>query len=542
MQKQPPILSLTGRIKAQVLNAGIPVGEPIEARNLWLDQGLDNLASFFLCDLFRVCAKGTGITATTEDLTASANTYSISLSGTTLTRTAGSRDFTSADIGKLAHFTSVSEFYITAITDTTHAVVSPAAPVALTNQKMVLYSVGQTALSAEVDRTQTYSQSAGDNSTSDSTNTRTFQRSFIFDTEDTVTVFVSSGNTYTQSVTTVTRATGTRDFVSGDIGKTLTFLAANVSGVIQSVGSTSTVSLNTSNTVTTAGAIKLVQPSPSIETVTGTYSRSGTTVTRASGSRNFSSGDVGKVIHFITANTEAKITVFTDTTHVTVDVSGTISAQSIGIYGFTDYNEVGFSQTIEQGSNINIRIVLASALRAYVSTPLRVSDQVKITYSCQLQASPATTTTGTLSGTIIDSGNAMSSDKTGAYAIETFATSTVSTTGETNSNQADLEPSYSGNCALSTDSSALAPYTNKAIASGATVPLVPHSYSPGSFSRDFTATFELADGNGTNWRSLMVYDSGAGLSAWRFLFNRSQIKDGAHTLAATFTKSWGRSL
>lgn len=55
----------------------------------------------------------------------------------------------------------------------------------------------------------------------------------------------------------------------------------------------------------------------------GFYSQSGTTVTRESGTRDFISGDVGKLIRFENG-TERKITAFTDATHVTVGTSGTI--------------------------------------------------------------------------------------------------------------------------------------------------------------------------------------------------------------------------
>ncbi len=55
----------------------------------------------------------------------------------------------------------------------------------------------------------------------------------------------------------------------------------------------------------------------------GFYTRSGTTVTRESGTRDFIAGDVGKLLRF-SDGTESKITVYTNATTVTVADSGTV--------------------------------------------------------------------------------------------------------------------------------------------------------------------------------------------------------------------------
>jgi hypothetical protein len=67
---------------------------------------------------------------------------------------------------------------------------------------------------------------------------------------------------------------------------------------------------------------------PTKDLADGTYSQSGTTVTRNTGTRSFISGDVGKVIRW-TSGEEAYITAFTNTTTVTVGTSQTVSAGAI---------------------------------------------------------------------------------------------------------------------------------------------------------------------------------------------------------------------
>lgn len=535
-----PAFGLKGRATVQVINNGEAVSEPVTSRNLWLDQGLNKIASTAICDCFSVAVKGTGDLATTEDLTGTANTYSIANNSTVMTRAAGTRDFTVDDVGKLARFVGGREFYITGYTNATTVAVTPPASPALTGVKITLYGVNQTGLESESDRTRTYSQAAGENSTSTVSATRTFKRTFIFDTEDTIREVVPSSNTYSQTGTTVTRTNGTRDFTSGDIGKTIYFPAQNNRSVILSVGSATTVTVDESQT-NPEGAIELFADSNLKETVTGTYSRSGTTVSRVSGARNFTSADIGKVIHFVTANTEAKITSYTNATTVEVDTSGTIAAQSIVLYGFTDYQEIGFSDSEESGSNLNIRVLLSSPVRAYRSTPLRASDQLKVTYLCDLTVSPSTVTSGNLATVISDPGNSMSANKAGSYVIETFATSQVLPSGETDTGLVDLEPYYEGYASLTRDSSALVPLTSKVRSDSlVTTGMTGSIYNSGDFYRIFTGVFGLNDAINNAWRTLGLSDPDSQLAVFTFLFTTNQVKDSNHVLSVSFRKSWGR--
>lgn len=70
---------------------------------------------------------------------------------------------------------------------------------------------------------------------------------------------------------------------------------------------------------------------PTKDICDGTYSQAAGTVTRDTGTRDFISGDVGKLIRFADG-TERKITAFTDATHVTVTPTGTVASQGILIY------------------------------------------------------------------------------------------------------------------------------------------------------------------------------------------------------------------
>lgn len=547
-----PSLGLKGRVKIAVLRDGQVIHETPWQRNLWLDQGLNRIAAIPICEAFAVAVKGTGTTITTQDLTGDASTYTLPINSTTLTRVAGTHNFTSADIGAVIRFstTPFQEFRITDVTGDTTAEVSPQnGSTVITAKKFVLYRVYQTGLAAEAGRTKTYSNTANENTTVTVGNVRTFTRTFLFPTEDTKVEYVAAPHTYSQSGTIITRVTGTRDFTSADIGAKVTFIDSNTSATILSVSNASHVVVDLASD-NAPQAIIIAQPNTALrETPAGsnTYSRAGAIVTRAAGTRDFTADDVGKIIHFVAANTEAKITVFTNATTVTVDSSGTIAAQNIKLYGYTDYQEIGFSDSMQRGNNLNIRVLLASPVRTYVSTGLRASDQLKLTYQCTLTVEPNTAESKPLASIINDPANAMSSNKNGSWAIESFATSQVSSNGETDITFADLEPFYAGFAALSLSGNltadALAPLTNKIREnSTAYVELVADPYSEGDFSKTYQATFGLNDAINNNWRTLMIYDPETKSAIFTFLFAAAQKKDGEHTFQVTFQKTWGRDL
>jgi hypothetical protein len=187
----------SGRAKIQVINHDGSIAESRDWQdNLLLDQGLDRMAVKAICDIFSVAVKGTGVTVTQEDLTGTSNTYS--QSGTTITRTAGTRNFTGADVGRLMKFEDAnqSEAHITVINSTTSVDVD-VTNTPFSNQKSVIFYVNQTAMATEAGRTNNYSTVAGDNSTVTGTgatiNQRTFQRTFVFDPETANTTYTEVG-------------------------------------------------------------------------------------------------------------------------------------------------------------------------------------------------------------------------------------------------------------------------------------------------------------------------------------------------------------
>ncbi len=70
---------------------------------------------------------------------------------------------------------------------------------------------------------------------------------------------------------------------------------------------------------------------PTKDLLDGTYSQSGTTLTRDTGTRDFISGDVGKLFRF-NNGVERRITAYTSATQVTVDQTGTVTSQAGIIY------------------------------------------------------------------------------------------------------------------------------------------------------------------------------------------------------------------
>lgn len=145
-----------GRFKVQVVEAA--TGRIIEDRpwqsNLILDSGLDRIATESWISQLAYCAAGTGNTPT-KDLPDPGDEFS--QSGTTVTRTTGTRDFSASDVGKLIRWASGSEAKITAYTNATTVTVTPSQTVAA-GAIDALYRIGQTGLATETKRTSTQPQ------------------------------------------------------------------------------------------------------------------------------------------------------------------------------------------------------------------------------------------------------------------------------------------------------------------------------------------------------------------------------------------------
>lgn len=186
---------------------------------------------------------------------------------------------------------------------------------------------------------------------------------------------------------------------------------------------------------------------PTKDLCDGTYSQSGTTVTRNTGTRNFISGDVGKIIRW-TSGEEAYITAFTNTTTVTVGTSQTVSAGAVdALYrvaqtglvteiartanypAFTDeedglasqatilnhtdgeitlkrtydfpeestsknYTEIGVSPTGTAGANLFSRMLLAGAVTVGIGQLLRVVYELTIVIQGAVAATQSTVNGG----------------------------------------------------------------------------------------------------------------------------------------------------
>lgn len=280
---------------------------------------------------------------------------------------------------------------------------------------------------------------------------------------------------------------------------------------------------------------------------TNTYSRAGTTVTHVDGTRQFTSLDEGKYIWFDTDEVLTKITTFLSSSQVTVADSGTIAAQTIKFYGFTEYGEIGFSHTATAASNLNIRVRLedgAGASDPVVvegANPVSPGQQLKVVYEMEVTVTPNASTGATAQ--ITDSGNQMSSNKAGDYVIEQLALSFVADDGDTDTSFAALEPSVAGNAGISSSFAALVPLNGPDRSSGADyTALVADDYVADSFTRLYEGTFGINDAIATNWRSIGLCDAVSDAFVFTFVFDAAQTKDGDHSLTLRFRKTWNRDL
>lgn len=482
MNAQNARIGIKGRVRAEVVNH---LGEIVLSRpwqpNLLLDQGLNNLADVYFAQLFSYAAAGTGTTATKETVDV-ANSFT--LAGTTLTRTAGTRDFTVDDVGKLVRRadTPFTEGIITALTSVTEVELRAVGQTALANytaKDILLYSVQQVGLDAEVgSRTNDYSAITGDNGTADVSNVRTLTRTFIFEPVAEIVELATDTDpaaTYSRAGGTVSQVAGTRDFTAADVGKYIYFPTA---GVLTKI---------TGLTDATVGA-----------------------------------------------------------TQVSVDSSGVIAAEAIEFYGFIAYGEVGFSHLETAGDNLNVRVRLESAgvsdpVPVYGENPETPGQQLRLTYELEVTVTPNTNTAGT--ALITDTGNLMSGNKTGAYVIERLALSSIDNDGATNTQYATLEPAEAASAGLSPDATALAALNGPDRSEGATsVELVADTYVTDSFTRTYEGTFGINDAIGTNWRVLGLFDTTSETFPFTFRFAANQAKTAAFALTVRFRKTWNRDL
>lgn len=524
-------------------------------KNLLLDQGLDQMAATHIADLFLFAIKGTGTSVTTE-VPANTNTYSQGAGTTTITRAAGTRDFTSGDIGKLIKFTGSTgkeEAKILSITSTTQVEVDRTQAGAITAKTITIYSVQQTGLDTETNMrniTGTCTKALSSGAVSCDTAAQ-----FTAADVGKVIYFPTVGAAYPITAftdgqhITVDNSVDDQDIT----GQPAIIYVPRTNEQTTSQGRTDTYSVVPGDNSTSDGTganlgVRTMQRTyifdpelPNEEDVTGTYTRSSGTVTRTAGARDFSANDVGKVLAF-SDGTEYTITVFTDATHVTVTpTTGPTSSTNIKLYGFTSYTEVGFSHLGFPGNNANIRVLLANAANVQAPTGQNPGQQLKLTYVFIAALTPNASTAS--NPTVNDSGNQMSGSKAGNIVVETLGITSVSTDGSTDTTFTGLEPSEGGSMGISPSAAALVPLNGPDRSNGIVVQsLTPDGYSSGTFTNFYRGTFGLNDAIGSAWRSLLIYDPASTQALLTHLFNVVQHKDANHVLNVVWQKTWNRNL
>src|SRR5579885_497216 len=311
-------------------------------------------------------------------------------------------------------------------------------------------------------------------------------------------------------------------------------------------------------------------------------SRSGTTVTASAGF--FVSLDVGRVIKF-NSGEEMHVTAFTDSTHVTVDISGTISsgpgtvwyvnntgliseskrtstlASDVGANGTSfsvdtisyqrtfifsaetgavTYHEIGWSPVSSAGANLFGMDIIPG-----VGDSLVTGQQYKVEVVLSLKLSPIAPTA------VADFGN-NGYVTAGNFTFEGLDIgSNDSSFGVLRSDNSGLidggstmEPSATGMGKLQIATSTWTQggvIAGPASTPGAVAPssYVRGSYTSGSFSRQATSQWDVSTANGTHYG---IYVNAFASRCMSLKYTNPQTKDSSHVLTIIFQISWGRIL
>jgi hypothetical protein len=175
---------MRGRAKFAVINPDDSIAQEYPWRgNLILDQGLNNMETVLIADLFKYCAAGTGTTVTTR---AGTGNISMSIGDATITSTLAT--FEAGDVGRVVRWTSGADSgytaKIVAFTDTTHVEAEVAAAANVAAGTHDFHYVNQTGLTTESKRTGDYSTSSGENGTDITSNVVTLTRTYVFEPEE----------------------------------------------------------------------------------------------------------------------------------------------------------------------------------------------------------------------------------------------------------------------------------------------------------------------------------------------------------------------
>ncbi len=206
------------------------------------------------------------------------------------------------------------------------------------------------------------------------------------------------------------------------------------------------------------------------------------------------------------------------------------------------YQEIGWSWN---GTNIFGRDLITPSGVTLVS-----GQQLQVTINVALQFGPtAITAVGDVSGGAWNTaGNAileyMRTQSSGTYGANAF--STVNADNTTNNSNA-CEPSGLSAMALlvGTWTQQTAFQNTYCAVSGVTVNVVgltAGSYSPGQFSRTFTATMSSSQNVGGPYTGIAITNGNGGGWCFSLKLTTPISKDASHSLVLTFTIGWGRIL
>lgn len=170
---------MRGIVQVSVVQGGIIVREYPPIKNLILNNGLDNVASYEFHDLMAYAVAGTGTTAT--EVNSGADTITTAAGTATLSNT-GYLTGDANDVGRTFKCaTSGNTYKVTAFINTTQCSVSPSTSEG--PDTFTLYQTNQTGLTAEVKRTNTYLTGAPNCQTITVGNLTTMTRTYDFSAE-----------------------------------------------------------------------------------------------------------------------------------------------------------------------------------------------------------------------------------------------------------------------------------------------------------------------------------------------------------------------
>lgn len=441
LDQHPPKCEIvfSGRLRAEVIDH---LGQVIQSTpwqpNLLLDQGMNNLALMSIADIFTVCVKGTDNTATSETVDP-ANDYS--QGGTTLSKTAGPRLFTTDDEGK--HFRTVTGGFggtITQwLTDTTVIVDTNQS---FSGRDLVLWHVEQDILEDETD----VADAGG------------------------------SGALVSKAALSNTVST-TGDFTlhTDIVGKAIYFPSVDRSFYITSIEGDGTlrITLSGDDFSVVSGANVLIYTPTSASNL---RARSRTDIYSAGSGDNgtaWSGATTGAGAHPDHIKTLTRTFVFDAST----------ATETI--------RELGFSDSDLPGPNLNIRVKLASpvVIDGPVVSPATPGQQLRVTYQMVITF-PTVSVAQT--APIDDTAELMSTSKTGFYAIEGPFCSGVATNGESINTNPVLDPYYEAKAVISTNADSLQPLAFPTRSGGYTTDTVEQNSgvdAAGVWEKTFVATW-----------------------------------------------------